>query len=175
MNAITKPEELMGLSVRQGLTMNYVEAEIVLGYLAGHDFGLEADENFQTVLHDIKEDDDHSGDEPQSIRDVIEFCQEMNEELLLEESGADEPRPDYLTELRKDEFILDGLMERAKEVIPAVVREYTVNIVETLRMKVFVEAASRAEAETKVEALWKEGEYILDAEHFVGVMFNVVS
>jgi len=51
-------------------------------------------------------------------------------------------------------------------------KEYEVNIRETLEMKVVVEAASREEAEAIAERNWKNGEYILDADNFKGVEFE---
>lgn len=51
-------------------------------------------------------------------------------------------------------------------------RDYAVTITETLEMTVFKEAESLADAEAIVKANWKEGEYILDADHFVGVSFK---
>lgn len=51
-------------------------------------------------------------------------------------------------------------------------KEYEVTIQETLKMKVVVEAASRAEAEQLVSDRWRNSEYILDADNFVGVDFK---
>ena len=53
-------------------------------------------------------------------------------------------------------------------------REYTVKIKETLEEYVTVEASSAQEAKDKVEAGWKDGDYILDAEHFQCVTFAVM-
>ena len=50
-------------------------------------------------------------------------------------------------------------------------KEYTVRIRETSEMLVTVEANSWREAKAKVKAAWKNGDYILDAEHFQGVDF----
>ena len=52
-------------------------------------------------------------------------------------------------------------------------KEYTVKIKETLEMFVIVEAHSRQEARAKVKATWKNGDYILNAEHFQGVSFSI--
>ena len=51
-------------------------------------------------------------------------------------------------------------------------REYEVNIRETLEKRVTVEAESRAEAEAVAERNWRGGEYILDADCFTGVDFT---
>lgn len=48
-------------------------------------------------------------------------------------------------------------------------KEYSVTITETLEKTVVVEAESREEAERIVEENWKNGEYVLDSENFVGV------
>jgi hypothetical protein len=54
-------------------------------------------------------------------------------------------------------------------------KEYVVKIKETLQMTVTVEAASAADARDMVEQCWKNGDYILDADHFQGVTFTVPS
>ena len=51
-------------------------------------------------------------------------------------------------------------------------KEFDVTIVETLKMKVTVEADSMEEAEQLVSDGWYRGEYILDAECFEGVEFE---
>lgn len=54
-------------------------------------------------------------------------------------------------------------------------KEYEVKITETLEKIVTVQAASRAEAEEKVEEAWHNSEYILDSENFVGAKFTTES
>jgi hypothetical protein len=51
-------------------------------------------------------------------------------------------------------------------------KDFDVEITETLQMTVSVRAASADEAEAIVEANWKNSEYILDADSFVGVEFS---
>lgn len=51
-------------------------------------------------------------------------------------------------------------------------KEYYVTITETLRMKLEVEAESMNEAIEKVQDGWKNGKYILDADHFEDVDFE---
>ena len=48
-------------------------------------------------------------------------------------------------------------------------REYNVTITETLSKTVTIEADSQAEAEQKVSDAWHRGDYILDADNFVGM------
>lgn len=97
----------------------------------------------------------------------------MNDELLTENSGKEDPDQAYLLDLRKDELILGGLMKRVAVVIPPVVRRYDVVIVEYLKKVVLTEAASWAEAESKVKRAWEDGEHILDADNFAGVTFTL--
>lgn len=173
MQEIKKPEELMAVSVRQGVDMNETEAEVVLGYLEGHDYCLLMADDFAMALHDLTEGDISNNDMDYNIRQAVEFCQEMNEELLLENSSKDEPDEEYLLDLRKDELILDALMKRAESVIPPAVQTYKVVIVEHLKKVVPVEAASWAEARMKIEDAWKNGEHVLTAEDFAGVSFTL--
>lgn len=51
---------------------------------------------------------------------------------------------------------------------------YKVEIMETLRHVVEVEAGSQKMAEQIVNDRWKDGEYILDAGNFAGVEFKAV-
>ena len=118
MTLITKSEELMAVSVRQGVELAAIEAKVLLGYLEGHDYSLMMDDKFHLALHDNQDGEDADNDQPYTIRDCIDFCQEMNSELLLEEAGKEGGDPDYFSELQKDELILDRMMERAKVALP---------------------------------------------------------
>ena len=51
-------------------------------------------------------------------------------------------------------------------------KEYDVTITETLEMTVAVEAESREEAQQIASDNWKNGDYILDADHFTDVVFR---
>ena len=51
-------------------------------------------------------------------------------------------------------------------------KEYDVTITETLEMTVTVEAESREEARQIASDKWKNGDYILDADHFKDVAFR---
>ena len=150
MTLITKSEELMAVSVRQGVELAAIEAKVLLGYLEGHDYSLMMDDKFHLALHDNQDGEDADNDQPYTIRDCIDFCQEMNSELLLEEAGKEGGDPDYFSELQKDELILDGMMERAKVALPSRTSTYDVVIVEYLKKVVPVEAASWEEAKMLV-------------------------
>lgn len=52
-------------------------------------------------------------------------------------------------------------------------KEYQVQIKETLVMTVTVEAENAAQAQEIVESNWKNSDYILDADHFQGVTFTI--
>jgi len=65
---------------------------------------------------------------------------------------------------------LHDKLEAAKE--KAALREFEVTITETLKMTVTVSAKDRDEAEQIVSDNWKNSEYILDAENFIGVEFE---
>ena len=99
----------------------------------------------------------------------------MNEELLRDASSEESCDESRILDLRKDDFILSGLVERATAVIPPVIRRYNIVILEYLKRVVPVEAASWEEAKSKVEQAWKAGEYVLSADDFAGVSFNTGS
>lgn len=50
-------------------------------------------------------------------------------------------------------------------------KEYCINIRETLETQVTVEAENEEDAMREAERRWKDGEYILDADNFQGVDF----
>ena len=52
-------------------------------------------------------------------------------------------------------------------------KEYQIQIKETLIMTVTVEAEDASQAREIAEHQWKDGDYILDADHFQGVTFTV--
>ena len=104
---ISDATSLIMAAMRQGVTLDTVEADIILGYMEGHDFCLMADNNGGMMRHDEQCGDSHKDDEPYTIYDAVEFCQEMNEELIRDSNSPKE----YLSQLRKDEKILDALME----------------------------------------------------------------
>lgn len=52
-------------------------------------------------------------------------------------------------------------------------KEYKIRIQETLAKTVTVEAENAAQARDIVERQWKNGDYILDADHFQGVTFTL--
>ena len=102
-------EELIAVALKQGIGLDAEEADTILGYLEGHDYCLMADDQGMTARHDEQYGDNHRDDEPYTVRDAIEFCQEMNEDLLHDSRFQSEG---YLTQLRKDEQVLDALMGR---------------------------------------------------------------
>ena len=53
-------------------------------------------------------------------------------------------------------------------------REFYATITETLSKTVTIEAESIEDAYVKVREKWHDSEYILDADNFVGVEFNVI-
>ena len=155
MTLITKSEELMAVSVRQGVELAAIEAKVLLGYLEGHDYSLMMDDKFHLALHDNQDGEDADNDQPYTIRDCIDFCQEMN------------------SELQKDELILDRMMERAKVALPPRTSTYDVVIVEYLKKVVPVEAASWEEAKMLVNEAWDNGTYVLTADDFADVSFTL--
>ena len=53
------------------------------------------------------------------------------------------------------------------------IRNYPVEIIETLKLSVYCEAASMDEAKYIAMDKYRNGEYILDADHFTNVDFIV--
>lgn len=175
MKEIIEAKELIAVAARQGVQLEKVEADVLLGYMEGHDYCLMRNEEFGMMLHDKQDGEEHSGDIAYTIRDVVEFGKEMNEELLLEAESKEQPDAENLLDLKKDEIILAGILTRAEAAVPATIREYRVVIVEHLKKTVPVVAASWAEATIKVQEAWENGDHVLGAEHFAGVTFTLGS
>ena len=111
-NYVNTVEKLITAAACQGLEIDADEADIILGYLEGHEYSLMVDDNGMTVRHDEQYGCQHRGDEPYSIQRAIRFCQEMNEGLIQDNESQDKPDREYLFQLRKDEQALDALMVR---------------------------------------------------------------
>jgi hypothetical protein len=69
----------------------------------------------------------------------------------------------------KTKSLLSDLKEARKI---AALRPFEVTITETLQMKISVNAKDKDAAEALVEKHWKNGDYLIDADHFVGVKFE---
>lgn len=112
MDRITRPEELVIYAARQGIPISIGEADILLGYMEGHDYSLMVDGSGAMLRHDEQDGADHSEDIAYSIPDAVIFCMEMNEELSMENKSRQEQDICYLSQLRKDGQALDALMEK---------------------------------------------------------------
>lgn len=77
--------------------------------------------------------------------------------------------------VRKDKCTDFESLIRYLEHLEISAKGYTVNIKETLEMRVMVEAKSAEEAVELVRQRWKDSEYVLDSECFSGVDFEEVS
>lgn len=168
---IEYPAQLVAVAARQGLQMAFIEAWIVLKLLDDHGYILKMTEDFELLLRDTQ-GGDSAKDEPYTIRDCIELCQEMNEELLADQRGKKTPDEDVMESLQKDELILSGLMIRVANALPARVRVFNVAIIESLRKVIPIEAASWEEARLKAEEMWKNGECVLTTADFAGVAYT---
>lgn len=173
MKIVENTLELMAISGCQGMNLNDTEAAILLGYLGGNDYCLLMDENLKIWLHDNQEGEKDDNDTPYTIRDVIEFCKDLNEEILIEEESKVTTQPEYIMELRKDEMILGHMMERAAAAIPPKEQEYKVQIEERRVKVVTVKGTSWADAELKAREAYNKREIVLSADDFAGVIFSL--
>lgn len=173
MKTVTCTSEIMAAAGNQGVELNDVEAAILLGYLEGHDYCLKMGRKRELWLHDNQNGEKDENDTPYTVRDVIELCQELNGEILLDEEGRDTTKPDYIMELRKDEMLLERMMEKAAAAIKPEAKEYKVVISEHLKRIVPVNAESWADAHLKVREAYDKSEIVLGADDFAGVMFSM--
>ena len=118
MKVARNPLEIIAAAGCQGVALGDTEALILLGYLEGHDYCLMMDEHRKMWLHDNQDGENDENDTPYTIRDVIELCQELNGEILLEEESRETTQPEYILDLHKDEILLERMMEKASAAIP---------------------------------------------------------
>lgn len=172
MKKIELTEELIATAARQGVTICGTEAEIVLAYIKVHGYELLTDDDYKLYLHDESAGEDNSYDEPQTVRDIVELCKELNEEMLLDSYSTQEQDADDQLELRKDTLVLETLLAKAEKVIPPTVRRYDVVVIEHRKKLVPVLAASWAEAEARVREMWENGEVVIGQSDFAGIMIS---
>lgn len=173
MKVARNPLEIIAAAGCQGVALGDTEALILLGYLEGHDYCLMMDDHRKMWLHDNQDGENDENDTPYTIRDVIELCQELNGEILLEEESRETTQPEYILDLRKDEILLEHMMEKASAAIPPEAREYKVVIVEHLRRVISVNAENWADAELKVREAYDRAEIVLSVDDFAGVTFSL--
>lgn len=173
MKMVKEPMELIASAGCQGVALNDTEAEILLGYLEGNDYCLMMDDRRKLWLHDNQDGERDEDDTPYTIREVIEFCQELNGDILLGEETKENSEPAYVLELRKDEMLLQHMLDRASEVVPPEVREYKVVVIEHLKKVVAVDAENWADAELKVREAWDRKDLRLGPDDFAGVSFSL--
>ena len=111
-NWVDTAEKLIAAAACQGLEISTTEADLMLGYLEGHEYSLMVDAAGRTVRHDDQYGCRHRGDEPYPVQSVIEFCQEMNEDLIQGDVSWERADESYLSLLRQDEQALAALMVR---------------------------------------------------------------
>lgn len=107
--------------------------------------------------------DDHRGDIWECEKCGKHFCTVC----FVAKMGEEEWRK-MLTET--DNVFCPDCVQDEKQV-----KEFCINIKETLEMQVTIEADTIEEALEIVEDQWKDGCYILDADYFTGVEFSEVS
>lgn len=172
MEKVKRPEELIAAAARQGVKVEITEAEIVLLYMENHGYDLLMGEEYNLMLHDQTDGDNHDADGPQTIRDIFDMCMELNEELLLDACSVREPDAETQLDLRKDRLILEGLQERAAAAVPPTLRRYNVTVTEYWKKSVPVMSASWAEAEMKVRQMKADGEVTMSPANYAGATFS---
>lgn len=170
---IVRPEQLIALFSIKGYRLMRDEAQIILGYLDGHAYSVLFEEH-NLWLKDVNEPDGH--EEACEPEDIVDFCVEQNAKLITTAENDDEDDNElYLNGLKEDEQAIDCVAQRIMRINkhrqPI---EYDVRITETLSRVVKVRAESAVEAEETVEDLWKDGEWVLDADDFADVSFTAL-
>ena len=106
---ILVPNAMIWLFADHRMTITTDEASLLLGYLEGHDYSIYVRPDGQIMRHDL-DGCDGTPDQPYSIREILEFVMDMNEEFIkICERGEGSYSRD---QLEHDYEIIDGLIER---------------------------------------------------------------
>lgn len=106
---ILVPNAMIWLFADHRMTITADEASLLLGYLEGHDYSIYVRPDGQIMRHDL-DGFDGAPDQPYSIREILEFVMDMNEEFIkICERGEGSYSRD---QLEHDYEIIDGLIER---------------------------------------------------------------
>lgn len=106
---ILVPNAMIQLFADHRMTITGEEASLLLGYLEGHDYSIYVRPDGQIMRHDL-DGCDGTPDQPYSIREMLEFVMDMNEEFIkICERGEGSYSRD---QLEHDYEIIDGLIER---------------------------------------------------------------
>lgn len=106
---ILVPNAMIWLFADHRMTITTDEASLLLGYLEGHDYSIYVRSDGQIMRHDL-DGCDGTPDQPYSIREILEFVMDMNEEFIkICERGKGSYSRD---QLEHDYEIIDGLIER---------------------------------------------------------------
>lgn len=106
---ILVPSTMIWLFADHRMTITTDEASLLLGYLEGHDYSIYVRPDGQIMRHDL-DGCDGTPDQPYSIREILEFVMDINEEFIkICERGEGSYSRD---QLEHDYEIIDGLIER---------------------------------------------------------------
>ena len=158
------PEDLIPAAEAQGVHMTSEDAEVVLGYLAGHGYSLAADPDGLTYRLDLEVEG--SEEEAYTIENAIYFCYDMNDDFLQE--YEDDPDEERKEKLEHDREILDLLLDQIYR------RDcYEVTITEVLQRTVQVSCGSAKYALALVEERYRNEEIVLSSEDYANTEFRL--
>lgn len=162
------PEDLIPVAKVQGVHMTSEDAEVVLGYLAGHGYSLAADPDGLTYRLDLEVEG--SEEEAYTIENALYFCYDMNDDFLQEcDDDVDEDLAEKIKKgLEHDREILDLLLDQIYR------RDcYEVTITEVLQRTVRVSCGSAKYALALVEERYRNEEIVLSSEDYANTEFRL--
>lgn len=110
---IMTEELLIEAAKKEGFQMSGKEAEVILGYMEGHDYELGLNETGGVIRNDLdyKRGEEHW--EEYSIREAILFAFDMCIAIQEEQEADGAPDKDLIGKLWDDEYVLTPLHEAA--------------------------------------------------------------
>lgn len=106
-------ERFIDAAKKEGFQASEKEAEVVLGYMEGHDYELGLDETGSVIRNDLdyKVGEEHW--EGYSIREAILFAFDMCIAIQEEQEDEGAPDKDLIGKLWDDEYVLTPMHETA--------------------------------------------------------------
>ena len=174
MSVIENVDQLIAAAARSGVTIDRIQATLALKYFDDNDERITQHNGYKLWLAPVGDLDDGYD---YNITELFEVAREYAEEAYNEACSKEKIDDDLLLRISEDEYILKLATEQAKQIVPVTIKNYAVNIIQYLKMTVYVDAASISEAEETVKKNYKEGLYgeLSPSLHGCGTMVSVVS
>lgn len=161
---------LIAAATRQGVPITPVEAETLATVLESDGLSLIIEADWTIKVHYLRDGRQHDSDWTNNLRELVEMAVEINEEAVVDASSERDTDHEVLFALHKDEYILNAMLEKTKQVILPELKQYRVGIVINHKIYDSIEATCWSEAEATAKKKWMDGKYSFSEQDFLGIM-----